>query len=340
MLSSPTRIGLVLFAAASMLMGCATDQRRLDLHRSDTRLGVGVCYGPYREGQAPGGAQPTSDQVLEDLRIMNEWFGVFRTYSCAPETPAEETLRLIREHELHLKVAIGAWINPEATLDESGAVVERLPDNAVANRVEVSEAIRLANAYPDVVGAIIVGNETQVSWTGHKCRPETLIRHIRRAREQTEVPVTTADDYSFWLDERSRPIADEIDFIILHAYAMWNSQLLDDAVPWTDEIYRKVAAMHPDHRIVLGETGWATSVADSGEQAELIIGVPGEAQQARFLAELRAWAERTRTMVLVFEAFDEPWKGGDDPAEVEKHWGLFFESREPKGAMAEIMRPR
>jgi len=32
----------------------------------------------------------------------------------------------------------------------------------------------------------------------------------------------------------------------------------------------------------------------------------------------------------VFEAFDEPWKGSGDPAEPEKHWGLFTVDRRPK----------
>ena len=40
-----------------------------------------------------------------------------------------------------------------------------------------------------------------------------------------------------------------------------------------------------------------------------------------------------------FEAFDENWKGGDHPAEVEKHWGLFRADRTPKAAMDPAWRP-
>jgi exo-beta-1,3-glucanase (GH17 family) len=36
---------------------------------------------------------------------------------------------------------------------------------------------------------------------------------------------------------------------------------------------------------------------------------------------------------FVFEAFDENWKGGADPADVEKHWGLFHADRTPKAAL-------
>jgi exo-beta-1,3-glucanase (GH17 family) len=32
----------------------------------------------------------------------------------------------------------------------------------------------------------------------------------------------------------------------------------------------------------------------------------------------------------MFEAFDEPWKGSDDPHEPEKHWGFYYVDRKPK----------
>ena len=35
-------------------------------------------------------------------------------------------------------------------------------------------------------------------------------------------------------------------------------------------------------------------------------------------------------LTFIFEAFDEPWKGSDDPDEPEKHWGLYYENRSPK----------
>lgn len=94
-----------------------------------------------------------------------------------------------------------------------------------------------------------------------------------------------------------------------------------------------VQAMHPDRAVVLGETGWATSVHDQGEQAELIKGRPGEIEQKRFHDAVRAWADALRLPVFFFEAFDENWKGGAHPAEVEKHWGLFRVDRSAKAAI-------
>jgi len=52
-----------------------------------------------------------------------------------------------------------------------------------------------------------------------------------------------------------------------------------------------------------------------------------------FFEGIRAWAEADDVLVFFFEAFDEPWQGGDHPDEVEKHWGLFHEDRTPKRVM-------
>ena len=48
---------------------------------------------------------------------------------------------------------------------------------------------------------------------------------------------------------------------------------------------------------------------------------------------LHDWIVKNRVTTFLFEAFDEPWEGGgdsSDPDEVEKHWGVFYENRQPK----------
>jgi exo-beta-1,3-glucanase (GH17 family) len=277
----------------------------------------GVGYGPFRAGQRPGGPVPSDAQILEDLRILAPRWAVFRVYSSAP--PTERILTLIRDESLPLQVVVGAWI---------GA------DDPAANQAEVEGAIRLANAYPDQVAALAIGNETQVYWSGHRSSKEALIGHLRAARRAVQQPVTTADDYNFWNKPEAAEVAAEVDFILLHAYAMWNRQSLDDAVPWTAKTVASIKAMYPDHPVVVGETGWATALNPEGGEVEHIKAPAGEAEQARFYAALRAWALAEQQPVFYFEAFDEPWKGGADPRDVEKHWGLYNENRTPKAAMA------
>ena len=50
------------------------------------------------------------------------------------------------------------------------------------------------------------------------------------------------------------------------------------------------------------------------------------------------WAEQEQVLVYYFEAFDESWKGSDDPLEPEKHWGLYKTNRRPKQAMYRPLR--
>ena len=279
--------------------------------------GDAICYGPHRDGQSPGGDGPSPAEIGEDLRLMGPRWRLLRTYGASGF--AETLLALIRERGLDMRVMLGVWI---------------APDDTSANRHEVEAAVRLAAVYPELVVAVCVGNETQVSWSGYRCAPELLLGYLREVRSRVTVPVTTADDIKYWVEPESRAVADEIDFITLHAHPLWNGKQLAEAAAWLHERTAAVAALHPDRSVVIGETGWATAVHVEGEQARLIKGRTGETEQKRFYDEVRAWAESARRTVFFFEAFDENWKGGPHPDEVEKHWGLFRADRSPKAAVA------
>lgn len=280
----------------------------------------GVSYGPFREGQRPGGPNPSREQIAEDLRILAPHWGMVRVYSS--RAPTETILQVIRDENLPLQVMVGAWIAPAS---EDGA--------AEANAAEVETAIRLARDYPEQVVAVSVGNETQVAWSAHRSSREALLGHLETVRAAVSQPVTTADDYNFWNKPESQAVAARVDFLLLHAYAMWNQQPLDEAVAWTAETVASIQAHHPDLPIVLGETGWATELNPEGDEVQYIKAPAGEAEQARFYREFTAWAVAARQPHFYFEAFDEPWKGSADPREVEKHWGLYTVDRAPKAAL-------
>ena len=296
-------------------------------------VGAGISYGPHRDGQRPGGPSPSIEELREDLHIIAKHWGLLRLYSS--RDVSEPILRLIRSENLKLKVMLGVWIATEAKIAKDGTKETVLPKAVSANRAEVETAIRLTNAYPDVVLAVSVGNETHVSWSSHKVRTDVLVGYIRQVRAGTKVPVTTADDFNVWNKPASKVLTREIDFIVTHAYAMWNKQPFARAMSFTKEKYAEVVAMHPDHQVVIGEAGWATQKHNQGEQSWLIIGEPGEERQKQFYDAFVAWTTQERIASFYFEAFDENWKGGSHPNEVEKHWGLFRADRTPKKAMQE-----
>lgn len=284
--------------------------------RDGEPLRRGIGYGPHREGQKPGGPDPTPTQIREDLELIAKRWQMLRFYGS--RGPAETILRTIREQELPLSVVVGAWI---------------APDDEPENQAEVEAAIALAKSYPEEVIAVAVGNETQIAWSGHRSDREDLIRYLRRVREAVTQPVTTADDYNFWNKPESHAVADEIDFILLHAYAMWNGQRLEQAVPWTETTVASIRNEHPGIPIALGETGWATELNPDGDEVKHIKAPAGEAQQKTFFDAFSHWADEAGLPYFYFEAFDEPWKGSDDPREVEKHWGLYHVDRTPKAAL-------
>lgn len=307
----------VALATITACGGAAPRLRPLAVTVDGRWRGAGICYGPHRDGQRPGGAAPTTAELRQDLHLLAPRWGLIRIYGAVD--PAPRILEVIRADRLPVKVLLGVWIAPDAD---------------AANQREVDAAIALARAYPELVLAIVVGNETQVSWSDHRVPLDALIGYVRAVRRATAAPVAVADDFAAWLDPTIAPLVRELDAIVLHVHPMWNGQQLDQALAFTQRTYAEVVARHPGVPVILGEAGWATQRHDEGEQATLIKGVAGEAAQRTFFDAFTAWVTDARIVSTYFEAFDENWKGGSHPAEVEKHWGLFRADRTPKAAVA------
>ncbi len=304
---------------------------------ADDWKGAGISYAPYRDGQRPGGVVPSKEEMREDLHILTKYWKVLRVYGsieCAPTI-----CEIIREDRLELQVVVGAWIQAEAKRTEQG--LAKNPEAAARNLQHVDNAILLANKYPDVVAAISVGNEALVFWSDHGIQAEQVIQFIRKVRKETRVPVTVADDYLFWANKKSQPVADELDFLITHIYAMWHGEQLGNAMAFTQEKYAAVTAAHPAKLVVIGEAGWATAKSDPkiNDRAGRIRGVAGENEQAIFYKDFCDWTHEEKIPTFFFAAFDANWKGPKDPLDVEKHWGLFRVDRTPKPAMKSHRAP-
>lgn len=300
-------------------------------YEGDRWIGAGISYGPYREGQAPGGNTPSREELSEDLHLLAEHWSLLRIYGA--DSVAEDILEVIRDEKIPVKLMLGAWITRESFSNPLEASLAKTAQQA--NRSHVSTAIRLANAFPEEVIAVSVGNETRVYWSDHITKPEILIQYIGEVRSAVQQPVTTADDFNFWNKPESRAVAAEVDFIVLHIHALWAGTLPDTALQWSKDVYADISAFHPNKTIVIGEAGWATQVHNEGEQAKLIKGEANEATQAQYYREFTNWAAQEKIGTFFFEAFDEPWKGGPHPNEVEKHWGLYKVDRTPKAALME-----
>ena len=296
---------------------------------------MAVAYSGFREGQHPdrgdGAKNPSPDEILEDLQILIEHgFGLIRLYDSGENTAT--TLALIEQHDLPIKVLLGMWLQAEISNHEGCPWLdEPIPEselalNRIENQKEVDRGISLATQYSDIVVAINVGNEALVEWNDHMVPVEQVIAYVRQVQEAAPQPVSTADNYDWWIRDGAA-LAEVVDFLGVHTYPAWEEKSIDEGLSYTIENIEGVQAALPGKPIAILEAGWASTAMEFGGRAS-------EQNQERYYRELEDWATQEGMTIFFFEAFDEPWKGNPaSPLGAEKHWGVFFVDRTPKQVM-------
>jgi exo-beta-1,3-glucanase (GH17 family) len=254
-----------------------------------------VSYAPFRGDQNPFGADIPIDphQIDEDLAQLKAITDCVRTYSV--DHGLDQIPEIAKRHGM--KVIQGLWIS-------------NLPD---LTRKQIDTTVALAKRYPDVIQAIVVGNE--VLLRGEMSAPE-LARTIREVKAQVSMPVTYADVWEFWL--RYREIAGAVDFITIHILPYWEDDPLAVplAAPHVEAIRKQIVDAFPGKEVLVGEFGWPSA----GRMREGAL--PSPANQARVLQEVVALAKRQNYRLNVIEAYDQPWKRQLEGA-VGGHWGLY-----------------
>ena len=301
-----------------------------------------VNYSPYRTAVNEAGLAaeviPVAN-IRQDLDlIMAAGIRLIRLFDSSDKV-ARQTLQVIRDQNLNMKVQLGAYV---------------VSGNDAASQAEIARTVALANEFRSIVLAVSVGNETMVSWSINKIAPEVMAGYLRKVRSQITQPVTTDDNFAFWAAVPT-VITDQIDFVALHTYAEldtvfdpkpwdWRQKgvaadkravaMMDAAMVETRRQYQ-LARSYIDSKglsyipIVIGETGW--NAVDLGRLRFRASPV----NQKMFLDRLDTWVAEGRSgagpkQVFYFEAFDEPWKQGDDK------WGLFNKDRQARYAIQSV----
>jgi glucan 1,3-beta-glucosidase len=254
-----------------------------------------VSYAPFRDGQDPlvEGTMVAPSQIDEDLALLSRYTDCVRTYSI--ENGLDKVPEIARRYGL--KVLHGVWLS----------------STAEKNRRQIATSIELAKKYPDVIRAVIVGNE--VLLRGEMSATD-LMATIREVKSQITQPVTYADVWEFWL--RYPDLQNAVDFVTIHILPYWEDFPLPAslAAAHVDAIRKRVAAAIPNKEIVIGEVGWP-SAGRMRESAR-----PSPSNQARVIEETLALGKRENFRVNVIEAFDQPWKRWLEGS-VGGHWGIF-----------------
>jgi glucan 1,3-beta-glucosidase len=254
-----------------------------------------VSYAPFRGSQNPleAGTHVEPWQIDADLAQLKSLTNCIRTYSI--DHGLDRIPEIAKRHGM--KVLHGLWLSS-------------LPE---INRRQIDVTVELANRFPDVIEAIIVGNE--VLLRGEMSATE-LARTIREVKAKVPMRVTYADVWEFWL--RHRELASAVDFITVHILPYWEDYPIpvDQAARHVSLIRQRVIDAFPGKEIFLGEFGWPSA----GRMREGAL--PSPVNAARIIHEVVALGKQENFRVNVIEAYDQPWKRKLEGT-VGGHWGLF-----------------
>jgi exo-beta-1,3-glucanase (GH17 family) len=292
--------------------------------------GKAICYSGFREGQKPGGVYPDYEEIKEDLLLLKNHWKYLRLFDC--DQHAELVLDVITREKLDFKVMLGAYIEAEMNnfnCPWNGGVYseEQLDKNCQSNLIKINKLAELANQYPDIIFSVSVGNEACVDWTDHYVPVGKVAEYVKLAKQRIRQPVTFCENYVPWLF-KMEALINEVDFISIHTYPVWEYKHIDQALEHTKANYYDVAQKYPGKPVVITEAGWATN--SNGRGINPVNA--NEAYQKIYFEALMEWVEKENILAFFFEAFDESWKGSPEPLEPEKHWGLFKIDRTPKMA--------
>lgn len=287
-----------------------------------------ICYSGYRKGQGPNiHIYPNYEQVKEDLFILQDKFDIIRMYD--PYDHAKTVLECIRAENLNLKVMLGMDLAAEYSNLGCPWLQQNLSEEEIArnkqyNNQSLAELIKLANEYSDIIVFVAAGNEARPSWGDNLVEEDRIVYFIEELKKNCPQPVSYCEGYDLWLGQMNK-IVKSVDFLSVHIYPLWNKIPFDEAVSYTITRFEEVVKS-TTKPVIITEMGWATSCL-TGQMIKEDATIEN---QQKYILELNKYLKETNRLGFFFEAFDEPWKGGNNPAEAEKNWGIYFLDRTGK----------
>lgn len=268
-----------------------------------------LSFAPFREGQGPlAGIFPSNAEMEADLQLMGQKTHTIRTYASSegnmPALPP-----LAKKHGLTMLQ--GAWLG----------MVDPVKGD-LGNQKEVNALIKAANAYPDVIKRVIVGNEVLLRGD---LKPEQLIQYIRTVKRAVKQPVSYADVWSMYM--KYPQLIKEVDFITIHILPYWEDEPIDVAIApaHIERIYKQVQkeanAIAPGIPILIGESGWPGNGRQRG------FALPSVVNEAKFIRGLIKVAKDNGFDVNIVEAINQSWKSELEGA-VGANWGLYSVDRQ------------
>lgn len=332
-----------------------------------------LCYGGYRTTTRE--QVPTVAEIKEDLRILAAMqIKVLRTYN-VHYAEAEHLLQAIRELQkeqarFEMYVMLGAWIDCKNAWTAAAPIHH---EESERNAVEIKEAVRLTQAYPEIVKIIAVGNEAMVHWaSAYYVTPNIILKwvnHLQALKKEGKLPaslwITSSDNFASWGGGDSayhnadlNALIHAVDYISLHTYPMhdthynpvfWGVTEKEQTLSLTTQVdslmYKSLRYAQAQYHAVV------RYMQSTGAQKPVHIGETGwatysneqygasgsratdEYKSGKYYQAIREWTTREKIACFYFEAFDEHWKDAQNPGGSENHFGLFTRDGQAKYAL-------
>lgn len=325
-------------------------------------------YRNVDRSQAPSKAELKEDlKILHamGIRVLRTYHA--RLYEHAPRLLAAISEMKSEDPNFEMYIMLGAWIQCEGAWTDNP---QHLKGDVKENKAEIDQAIRLAQQYPDIVKVIAVGNESMVHWAAsYHVHPRIVLKWVQQLQGlkaegilADDLWITSSDNFASWGGEGPEyhvPALDSllaaVDYLSVHSYPFHDShynpqwwqleasadslkkdslinvaiqKALDRVQSQLTAVASYVESLGLDKKIHIGESGWASGdnhlYGDKGSHAA------DEYKQMLYYQGLRKMADSLGMSCFYFEAFDEPWKDGQNPAGSENHFGLFTVDGEAK----------
>jgi len=226
-----------------------------------------VSYAPFGKDDSPfslaKGMAVSEELVRNDLKLLSKYTTCIRTYSTIG---LEIVPKIARENGLEMYM--GAWVSSDKAMTQK----------------EVTTLIKLAKENQDIVKGVIVGNEVLLRGDATEAVLSGYIKQVKEALPNTEV--TYADVWEYWV--KHPQIKDITDFVTIHILPYWEDDPMniDQSIGHLADVRGEVAALLPNKKILIGETGWP-SEGRAREDA-----IPSKINQALFVREFVALAQK------------------------------------------------
>jgi exo-beta-1,3-glucanase (GH17 family) len=247
----------------------------------------------------------------------------------------------------------GAWTDTPNHDEEDLLANQREVDAAVEFAKAYSNIVKVIAVGNEAMvrwaAAYYVQPKVVLKWVQH-------FQALKQAGEiESGIWVTSSDNFASWGGGEASyqtPTLDAlilaVDFVSMHTYpfhdthynpAFWNqhsdvpstrdpqadvSAAMARAAAYAQDQYAStkhyVWRVDPGKAIHIGETGWASR--DNRFYGPDGSNAAGERQQQLYFELMTAWARAAGIVLVLFEAFDEPWKDAKNPGGSENHFGL------------------